>query len=394
MGVRMIRFIWKRQIRRACFFSSRYSFYSFFISVLFKHLVLNWTSVFSARIDQVKHKHHGYLVKTCLIYVILCIVYPVFSRADFKTDKCLNSFLAREYKHYWMSYKEAKEFIRSEGVKSSIEFRKWRQSNFRPANFPTQPSAVYKEEWEGWKSFLGNEWMSYKEAKEFIKSEGVKSSIKFRKWRQSNFRPANFPSKPDKVYKEEWEGWKSFLGNEWMSYKEAKEFIRSEGVKSSIEFRKWRQSDFRPASFPTKPDEVYKKEWEGWKSFLGNEWMSYKEAKEFIRNEGVKSSIEFRKWRQSDFRPVNFPAKPDKIYKEEWEGWKSFLGNEWMSYKEAKEFIRSEGIKSSIEFRKWRQSDFRPANFPTQPSVVYKEEWEGWKLFLGLSNNPLNFELK
>ena len=314
---------------------------------------------------------------------ILFFAFSVFSNTSFKGSKCYTTFKQKNSQQSWMSYEEAKEFIKSQGIKTSTEFRKWRQSGVRPVNFPSAPDVFYKEKWESWPEFLGKEWMSYEEAKEFIKAQGIRTFTEFRKWRQSGVRPVNFPSAPDVFYKEKWKSWPEFLGKEWLSYEEAKEFIKAQGIKTYTEFRKWRQSGVRPVNFPSAPDVFYKEKWKSWPNFLDKEWLSYEAAKEFIKTQGIRTYTEFCKWRQSGVRPVNFPSIPHVFYKEKWESWPDFLGKEWMSYEEAKEFIKAQGIRTYTEFRKWRQSGARPVNFPSAPDVFYKEKWKSWPDFLG-----------
>ena len=60
---------------------------------------------------------------------------------------------------------------------------------------------------------VSSNWMSYQEAKAFIQNEGVSSITAYRQWRREGRKPINFPSNPDRKYKEEWEGWSKFLKN-------------------------------------------------------------------------------------------------------------------------------------------------------------------------------------
>ena len=39
-------------------------------------------------------------------------------------------------------------------------------------------------------------------------------------------------------------------------------------------------------------------------------------------------------------------------------------------------------IKTFREFRKWAKSNKRPRNIPSNPDIVYKKNWKGWKKFL------------
>ena len=114
----------------------------------------------------------------------------------------------------WISYEQAKEFIKEQDIKTAIQFYKWSTTEKRPSNFPSHPHVIYPE-WRGWREFLGvfkGEWMSYEEAKAFIQAEGITSMTAFRKWKREGHRPSNFPSNPERKYKEEWTGWGDFLG--------------------------------------------------------------------------------------------------------------------------------------------------------------------------------------
>ena len=387
----------------------------------------------------------------------------------------------------WMSFEEAQDFIRSEGIQTSIEFERWKRAGNRPDNFPSAPHRTYKEEWTGWGDFLGTgniisymkyknakkyvqtlgfekpkdfikwlssndrptyfppnphqfylewvsvtdflsteqntshregnffapnlemtnpgdflgtgrKWMSFEEARALIQSEGIQTRMEFEAWKRAGKRPRDFPANPHRTYKEEWTGWGDFLGigRKWMSFEEAKDFIQNEGIQTSIEFEEWRSAGKRPDNFPSVPHQTYKEEWTGWSDFLGTDrkWMSFEEAQDFIRNEGIQSHKEFKEWKRAGKRPDNFPSAPEKIYKEEWPGWEVFLGTErqWMSFEEAQTFIRNEGIQTSVEFEEWKRAGKRPDNFPSAPEKNYKEEWPGWEVFLGTERQWMSFE--
>ena len=321
--------------------------------------------------------------------------------------------------HRWMSFEEAKAFIRSEGIQTSIEFEEWKRSGKRPEDFPSNPDKIYKKEWISWGDFFGTgsiahrkkEFMSFEEAKAFIRNEGIQTSAEFEAWKRSGKRPEDFPSNPHRTYKEEWTGWVDFLGTEnalsgkkeFMNFEEAQAFIWSEGIQTRREFEAWSRSGKRPEDFPANPQRTYKKEWAGWGNFLetGNisnrkkEFMSFEDAKTFIRNEGIQTRMEFEAWKRAGKRPEDFPSNPHRTYKEEWTGWVDFLGTgniaprrkkRFMSFKKAKTFIRNQGIQTSAEFKEWKRSGKRPKDFPSAPDLTYKEEWTGWNNFLGTGN--------
>ena len=365
--------------------------------------------------------------------------------------------------HKWMSFEEAQALIQKVGLTSLIQFQQWSKSGERPKDFPSNPSIIYKEEWTGWGDFLGTgniapsrkkEFMSFEEAKVFIRNEGIQSSVEFNKWKREGKRPEDFPSNPNIIYKENWTGWRDFLGTgsmaynnkEFMSFEEAKIFIQSEGIQTSTEFKEWKRSGKRPDNFPSAPEQTYKEEWTGWVDFLGTgnisnrdkEFMSFEEAQAFIWSEGIQTRTEFEAWKRSGKRPEDFPANPQQIYEDKWTSWSDFLGagnisskrqewiskvwkksgkrpedfpsssartnkdkstsgglgtgnmahgkKEFMSFEEAEIFIRNEGIQTRTEFEAWKRSGKRPANFPSSPEQTYKEEWTGWNNFLGTGN--------
>ena len=125
-----------------------------------------------------------------------------------------------------------------------------------------------------------------------------------------------------------------------------------------------------------------------------NRFMPYSEAKDFARSLGIRTAKQLKKWASSGNRPSNFPANPERTYKEEWENWGAFFetgnvyngGKKFMPYHEAKKFIQFVGIHSESDFRIWIKSENKPPNFPSNPSRTYKEEWENWGAFLGTGN--------
>ena len=255
--------------------------------------------------------------------------------------------------------------------------------------------------------------MSFQEAKIFIQQQELSNRTEFQKWSESQHRPKNFPSRPDRTYKDKWINWNDFLGIEnissqkrkWMSFQEAKAFIQQQGITTITEFRKWSKSKQRPKNFPSTPQRTYSDEWINWSDFLGVEnfshnkkkWMSFQEAKAFIQQQRLLTHIEFQKWSKSEHRPKNFPSSPQRTYSDEWTSWGDFLGTgniphnkkKWMSFQEAKTFIQKQRLSNRAEFQKWSKSKKRPKNFPSSPEQTYKDEWKGWNNFLGIGNTSV-----
>ena len=55
------------------------------------------------------------------------------------------------------------------------------------------------------------------------------------------------------------------------------------------------------------------------------------------------------------------------------------------SFENARAIVRAYRIPSALKFRSWPQ---RPVNIPARPQLVYKEDWNSWSDFLGNNNQP------
>ena len=318
----------------------------------------------------------------------------------------------------WRSFEEARGFARSLGLESSTEWQEWRKSGERPADIPSNPNIVYKEEgWLSWGDFLGYEavvWLPFDEARDYARRLGLKSHEEWREWRKSGKRPPDIPSNPDKVYKGK--GWKSygdFLGfnegyvpKEWRSFDEARDYARRLGLKSQKKWKEWSKSGERPPDIPSHPNEAYEEEgWLSWGDFLGYrpghiaekhstiKKCSFTEARNFARSLGLKSKAEWEEWRKSGKRPSDICSRPDQVYKGKgWKSWGDFLGfdegydagAEWRPFEEARDYARSLGLESQKEWRERSKSGQRPPDIPSGPDRVYKNEgWKSWPDFLG-----------
>ena len=121
-------------------------------------------------------------------------------------------------------------------------------------------------------------------------------------------------------------------------------------------------------------------------------WMSFQDAKKYAQTLAFEKPKDFIEWLKSKDRPVNFPPNPQQVYSE-WTNVKDFLSTEtqeYISYKEAKIFVQQLEITSSIDFfeTKKNEPDLFPENFPPNPKAFYSKtgEWTDWNDFLGLTN--------
>jgi len=187
----------------------------------------------------------------------------------------------------------------------------------------------------------------------------------------------------------------------WMPFEEAREFARNLKLKTQNDWFKHFKNNERPKDIPAYPNGAYSgKGWITWGDWLGTgriasqnyKYRSFEEARTFVRSLGLKNNQEWRAWTKSDAQPRDIPTAPDRIYSDQgWISWGDFLGTKnigryertYREFNEVKTFVRELGFKSRIEWEKWLNSDERPDDIPSNPSKVYKNEWNGWGDFLG-----------
>jgi hypothetical protein len=231
-------------------------------------------------------------------------------------------------KKQYRDFESAREFARSLGLKNQKEWREYCKSGNKPDGIPVAVEQTYKKDFKGMGDWLGTGnvgpkdkvFHSFTEAREFARSLGLKNYDEWREYVKSGDKPADIPNRPDSTYKNE--GWTSlgdWLGTgrtrDFRSFTEAKEFVRSLGLKNANEWEKYCKSGNKPADIPNRPDSTYKNEgWTTWVNWLGNEWRSFTEAREFARSLGLKNNDEWKEYCKSGNKPDDIPADPRNVY--------------------------------------------------------------------------------
>ncbi len=256
------------------------------------------------------------------------------------------------------------------------------------------------------------EFVTYKKARKYVRSLGLKSFKEWRVWSVSGQRPACIPGDPRSFYLSKgWISWGDFLGTgyvalhrrKYLPFSEARTVVRTFNIKSSVEWREWAKSGKISDNIPANPDKVYKGQgWTSWGDFLGTgyvalqqrKYLAYEKARDFVKTLGLKSSSNWYSWASSGNRPANIPYDPYKTYKNcGWVSWGDFLGTDFVAnsrrkflpYNEARAYARTLGFKSSTQWIKWIKEGEKPANVPVNPRTVYFEKgWTCWEDFLGL----------
>jgi len=315
----------------------------------------------------------------------------------------------------YRSFKEARAFVHGIGLKSATEWRAYCKSGKKPSDIPNTPYAVYANTgWSSWGDWFGTgsvysrEWRSFKKARAFVHSLGLKSEGEWREYCNSGRRPSDIPSNPSGAYAQSgWVGWGDWLGTRsrrggWQHFKKARAFVRRLGLNSHAEWREYCQSDRKPNDIPAKPDRVYAQSgWIGWGDWLGTggvatrlrKYLSFAKARALVHSLGLNSFAEWREYCKSGQKPKSIPAQPDRTYANTgWSGWGDWLGTQtiatrirkYQSFTKARAFVRSLGLKSQTEWRKYVKSGKKPIDIPSAPNQVYAEAgWVGFGDWLG-----------
>jgi hypothetical protein len=287
-----------------------------------------------------------------------------------------NDFLGLKEKTYKI-YEEAKDFVQGLSLNSIEEWKEYKRGlrtelpEF-PKDLPRIPDEYYqrKKTWSSWSDFLGTgrlssgKALSFYRAKKFVQSLRLKSKRDYLAYVQGKSERklspplTNLPRVPNKVYKKEWQGWGDFLGTgrkqqgkqKYHSFEKARAFVRRLKINDEKEWLLYAKGklpgrDIKPKDIPFRPNTYYKEEWKGYNDFLGNgkekgkshpKYVSYKEARDFARNLGLKNTTQWRNYTYGRMKKSNLPPMPKNMVgdvkryytkKGTWKSWKDFLGS-------------------------------------------------------------------
>lgn len=126
-------------------------------------------------------------------------------------------------------------------------------------------------------------------------------------------------------------------------------------------------------------------------------YLSYEEARDFMRNEMVPSRNKFDEWWDRN-KPKAIPRFPYRVYTNSWISWNDFLGNnnsfaekrgiKYRPLDEATQWVHTLKLKSYREWMEYCRNEFnnKPQDIPSRPELVY-DKWKSWNHWLG--NKPV-----
>src|SRR6185437_1555456 len=94
-------------------------------------------------------------------------------------------------------FTQAREFVRSLGFKRQADFYEWSKTPQRPTDIPSNPRAVYDDEWTGWADWLGTglarqrqggqrlPFLPFLEARTHVHGLGFKRQAEWQAWAKS-----------------------------------------------------------------------------------------------------------------------------------------------------------------------------------------------------------------
>jgi superfamily II DNA or RNA helicase len=318
----------------------------------------------------------------------------------------------------WRPFEEARAFARTLGLQGWKSWNAYCKSGARPADIPAHPKMVYSGQFQSIEDWLGaakrspnkKSWRSFEEARAFAHTLGIKNQVEWRAYCRSGDKPDDIPSNPQRVYASEFQSFGDWLGTGFVAtrhrlfrdFAEARAFVRSLALKNQAEWSDYCRSGDKPDDIPSNPQRMYRGQFVSMGDWLGTgmiafhkrSYLPFEQARAFVHTLGLKNTEEWGGYCRSGNRPLNIPSNPHFTYQGQFVSMGDWLGTgavstrllEFLPFEQARAFARSLGLQNQKEWHDYRRSDHKPANIPTQPAVVYKEQYRGMADWLGTFN--------
>ena len=182
----------------------------------------------------------------------------------------------------------------------------------------------------------------------------------------------------------------------YRSFKQARAFVRSLGLKDQRQWHTYCKSGKKPNDIPSNANQVYDS-WMSWPDWLGHGfrrggWRSFEDARAFARRLKLKSFNDWRAYCRSGKKPDDIPTTPPRTYAGAWAGWPDWVGykarasrfRRGRSFKNARTFVRSLKLKNSRDWLAYCKSGKKPDDIPASPASAFaKSGWVSWPDWLG-----------
>ena len=323
------------------------------------------------------------------------------------------------------SYEDVQHIIYSNNISTAKEYRIYRKDH-PGLGLPFYPDRIYNKEWSGWDSFFGSKFiveesdfpikLHYSDLREKYLAMGLPSSDpyldSFTNYEGEWLRWGFFLLDPEITSEEgEWLDLNFFLSDsvtdtetllldqgdmllqrdrKLLSYEQVQKVNQEQGLFTTRQYHEYRKSHPK-LGLPSNPSIFYTREWQGWPKFLApklSRLLPYKEAWEIVQKNNISTTKQYHEYRKSHTE-LSLPSKPNIFYKREWQGWPKFLApklSRLLSYKEVWEIVQKNNISTTKQYHEYRKS-YPELGLPSNPSIFYKREWQGWPEFFAPSTS-------
>lgn len=308
---------------------------------------------------------------------------PALVYADF--PKNFAEFIGKEVPPY-ETYAEASAAAVRLGLKNRDAYLRKRKKD---PKLPVAPSLAYPNDWKGWADYLQIKveprntpeqrgfYATYSEFKAAVAKLGIKSQ---REYQLDYFKDPKLPSRPDNTYFQEWQGWKRAMAGRDVHYEtwqEARAVALQHRFCGSMDYIARYKIDDR---LPSSPIKRYR-DFPGFDVFLLPDVYDHlDDVRLAIKILKVKGREDYKKART---RFSVLPEAPDLLFADEWVSWPDACGLPTpYTYSELTELAQLHKCKTMLEYRKlWRK--LKDPRMLFQPEDVY-EEWVNAYEFLGI----------
>ena len=266
-----------------------------------------------------------------------------------------------------------------------------------PEGISKSPSAVFKNEWKGWGSFLKTgrlsnseiKFKNFKETQKIIEENNIKSHRDYMKFAR-NYPKLNL--RKSLKYFKEFKDSKTFFDKDFLPLKKLQQIAKENNINNLV---KWQRFARSRAQLPVNLLPYCKKNGlKKIKYFFHNyqrkdkkNYYSFDVAKKKVKQLKFNNRQDFQNYYKKIKDPL-MPMWPNSTYKNlGWVSWSSFLNNntistklkKFISFEEAKKLLRKLKIKSYEDYFKV----YSKYNLPRSPVNVYKKKYKGWNDFVG-----------
>ena len=161
---------------------------------------------------------------------------------------------------------------------------------------------------------------------------------------------------------------------------------------------KWYGSESKNhPSWPSRPNKIYKENWTDWPDLVGKEnrlkikYLSFMDFQTEVRSLYPKKG-DVKKWYTKERKNhTNWPADPDKNYEEKgWQGWPELVSIEnrlkikYLSFMDFQTEVKSKYPGQRGVYNWYREEKENHTNWPAAPNRTYKDRgWTSWPELVG-----------